>query len=87
MGASLFRSFVNQPTKDQIAAQIAEDTIREHEQARIGRESEPLDAHDLDRLQRLAALLTGPRKDAVKPVVARLWPDFAKVCDQQVGNA
>lgn len=83
----IFASFRRPATKDEIAAQIAEDTIREHEQARVGREHEPWDAADTDRMERLAALLTGPRKHAVQPVVYRLWPDFAKACDQTVGHA
>lgn len=83
----IFESFKRPATKDEIAAHLAEETIREHEAERIGREHEPWNDRDQDRMARLAALLTGPRQHAVKPVVARLWPDFVKVCEQKVGNA
>lgn len=74
----LFERFKNPTTKGQIAAQMAEDTIGEHEMARLGREQEPLDAHDMHRMQRLALLMVGPMKHAVIPIVERRWPDFAR---------
>lgn len=86
MSARLFKSYSG-PTKDDIAAQRAEETIFLHQQSRMGRETEPLTSGDQSRLSYLAALLTGPRRAAVKPVVDRLWPDFAKICDQKVGQA
>lgn len=83
----IFESFKRPATKTEIACHIAEETIREHEQARLGREEEPWDAADTDRMERLAALMVGPHKQAVTPIVERLWPDFIKACTQKVGNA
>lgn len=83
----LFASYKRLATKTEIAMQITMDTIEEHEESRRGREDQPWDAHDRDRMNRLAALLTGPHHEAVRPIVERLWPDFVKACEQPVGTA
>lgn len=81
----VFESFKNPATKAQIAVHLAEETIREHQAARKGRENEPWDAADSDRMQRLGALMVGPHKNAVIPIVLKHYPQMAPLIDRKVG--
>lgn len=82
----IFETFKRPATKTEIAMQIAMDTIEEHQLARTGREDQPWDAHDTDRMQRLAALLVGPHKDAVTPIVLKAYPQMAALINRIIGH-
>lgn len=84
-GTRLFESFKRPATKTEIACHIAEETIREHRAARKGREDQPWDAHDTDRMQRLAALMVGPHQAAVTPVILKAYPQLAALINRKVG--
>lgn len=75
---SPFRTLRNAPTKTQIAMSIAEDTIEEYRICRMAAGNDaPETQETLDLLRRLAALMKGPHKDAVRPIVERAFPVLA----------
>lgn len=82
----VFTSFKRPATKTEIAKHIAEETIAEHKAERKGREHEPPNDRDMDRLNRLATLMVGPHKDAVIPVVLRAYPQMASLLNLKVGK-
>lgn len=86
---SLFRSIQNivpPMEKDDIAKQITEETIAEHIAARKGREDQPWDAADTDRMQRLAALMVGPRKHVAIPIILKAFPQMVMLLKRDFGH-
>lgn len=84
-----FRRFQNALTpqsKDEIAQQITEETIAEHQQARKGREDQPWDDADTDRMRRLAALMVGPRKHVAIPLILEAFPQMASLLSRDFGH-
>jgi len=75
---TLFRQLRNHKTKTQIAIEIAQDTIEEYriERMAVGSDA-PESEHTRELLMRLRALLKGPHKAAVKPVIERAFPVLA----------
>lgn len=74
---SVFESFKNPATKTQIAVHLAEEAIQEFKQARKGREEEVWNDADTDLLHRLGALLLGPHRAAVEPIILKTLPWMA----------
>ena len=76
--AHLFRSIPNVKTRTQIAVEIAEDTIEAYRVERMAAGSDaPESEHTKRLLLTLAALMKGPHKAAVRPVVERAFPVLA----------
>lgn len=96
---SVFRAIRNPPTPDQLAAQLAKDTIAAHrafaveiqaeqEQAQAeGRDPRQVTPEDeaqvAERMQTLAALLAGRHRAVVLPLVLEAFPKLF----QKVGQA
>lgn len=81
----VFESFKRLATKDEIAASITHDTIDEIERLRTGREDQPHTPQEQELMTRLSVLMTGPRKEAVLPVIRQRWPQMAQLLDRKVG--
>lgn len=76
--AHLFRSIQNAKTRTQIAVEIAEDTIEDYKRERESLSADdPESEHTKRLLLTLAALMKGPHKAAVRPVVERAFPVLA----------
>lgn len=81
-----FLTYKRVATRGEMAQQITLDTIEEHKLARKGREEEPWDAQDTERMERLATLMIGPHKAVVTPHVLRAYPQMAQLIDRKVGH-
>ena len=77
MAQSLFRSIKSAKTRTQIAVEIAEDTIEDYRSHRMADPDAPETEHTKRLLLTLAALMKGPHKAAVRPVVERAFPVLA----------
>lgn len=79
-----FRRLSNHPN-DGIAAQMAQTLCEEQQAARKGREEEPWDQGDKDRMEQLAALMIGRHAPVVVPIVTKYYPQMVQLLLRKAG--
>jgi len=85
MATGLYRSFRNPSDDDAITRQMVEDVLDAHRDARAGREHEPFDAADTERLQKLAMFMVMPDKAPIAtPLILAVYPQMAELLQPKV---